>query len=177
MDGAGIGILIGALATALGVVIKHVSDAIKVKKEVEAKVAKEQRADALIEWQNLVTEQSERAAAAIRDMQDGMNRMQHKIVLLEKEGEDCQEESQEQRAYLHEIYAMLKQDRMALAKLGEDHGPMPAFPPLRKRTPVPTGSDSDMEFVIKQAQQSANLVLEAGKTITPPPPSVNGGKP
>ena len=128
--------------------------------------AKRQRQrDTIDEWKDVaqrLREQNDRQEAVVSQLRTAVD------ALWAAES-DCRESLAEHRQALHFMHNMMVRWHAILeSECKKDMGPMPEMPPIRER------ARHDLDFLARQAQQSAASVSEAAKTLPPPPP-VTGG--
>lgn len=153
-----------ALAGALGGAAGAICSAMIRWRRNREKIRRSRHESRMQEWRELVEKlqlQLERQGTVITQQQTA-------IEALWKADGDCRTALAEARSSIHFLYDQIKRLHGELRGAGRDPGDLPHLPEIHERTP-PT-----LEFVARQATQSAVLVSEAAKVLQSPPP-VQGG--
>jgi small-conductance mechanosensitive channel len=174
-DGEGSAALVGALASAVVLVIGSLTayflqrrqadlKSQAEREEREAKVKRDAYDEALSQYQGLIArleaqvERHDAAAAEARRVVEDLQRF----------NADCREEAAEQRQALRYLYEQVRRLHAAMIAGKLDPGPLPDPPTLRERHTKAEG-----EFLARQVAQSAVLVEAARQEIEvsrPKPP-------
>lgn len=165
MDATGaiaLGTLIGGLmtgaATALIIFFRGRSE-IRIN-ERRAEVIEYQ--STIKEWKeiaNQLREQNERRDLVIKQLQGA-------VAVLQAENSNCREDYAEVKTVAKFLYDhMSRLHAIVVGQGGSDPGPLPEMPKLHDRQ---ERTAANTEFMVRQAEQSANLVKEADGAIHKP---------
>lgn len=124
-----------------------------------ARLATKERRDTIDEWRNYANyllAQNERKDQAIKDQQEA-------IESILGDHSECREKIAELRAYVWYLMDALRRAFASLKALGQNPGDIPDMPTDRH-------GQSDSEFKVRQAEQSANLVSAKDKSAEVKPP-------
>lgn len=152
--------VVGGLAAAV-IRWMHARDAIRRRQRAgDDEAQRKKREEKRSEWRELLVRlqgDNDRQGAVIRQQQQA-------VEALWRSEADCRQTLASAETCMRFLYDRIKDlHRVVREDCGKDPGDMPDMPELHVRQPA------SVDFLARQATQSASLAVEASKTIPPPP--------